>query len=160
MNDHDHRGSVNRSVSVVIPAYEVSGHILDLLSRFDGFVSWIFVMDDCCPERTGELVQATVADPRVRVIFNEKNLGVGGATAAGFRAAFETGAEIIVKLDGDGQHDPEWVPELVSPIACGEADVVKGNRFINVDDCIRSMPPRRLVSNMALSFLSKPTAVP
>ena len=54
MNDHDHRGSVNRSVAVVIPAYEVSGHILDLLSRFDGFVSWIFVVDDSCPERTGE----------------------------------------------------------------------------------------------------------
>ncbi len=156
MNDHRHRGNVNGSVAVVIPAYRVSGHILDLLSRFDDFVSWIFVVDDCCPERTGERVQAAVVDPRVRVIFNEKNLGVGGATATGFRAAFETGAEIIVKLDGDGQHYPEWVPELVSPIARGEADMVKGNRFVNLDDCLRFMPRRRLVANMALSLLSKP----
>ncbi len=147
---------MHTSVAVVIPAYRTSNSILDLLSRFDDFVSWIFVVDDCCPEGTGRLVRENVADPRVRVISNEQNLGVGGATVAGFRAAFETGAEIIVKLDGDGQHDPEWVPELVSPIACGEADMVKGNRFINLDDCIRSMPPRRLVANMALSFLSKP----
>ncbi len=151
------RSHVNTPVAVVIPAHKVRDHILDLLARFDDFADWIFVVDDHCPEQTGELVRQTVVDPRCRVVFNERNLGVGGATATGFRQAFETGAEIIVKLDGDGQHHPEWVPDLVAPIALGDADMVKGNRFANLNDCLRSMPLRRLVANMALSFLSKPT---
>ena len=157
MKDQVHGGGMNRSVAVVIPAYKTGKAILDLLSRFDDFVSWIFVVDDCCPERTGQLVRESVVDARVRVIFNERNLGVGGASAAGFRKAFETGAEVIVKLDGDGQHYPEWVPGLVAPIETGEADMVKGNRFANLNDCLRSMPLQRLAANMALSFLSKPT---
>ena len=157
MNDRVEQSCANTSVAVVIPAHKVRDHILDLLARFDDFADWIFVVDDHCPEQTGELVRQTVVDPRVRVVFNERNLGVGGATAAGFRQAFDTGAEVIVKLDGDGQHYPEWVPDLVAPIALGEADMVKGNRFANLNDCLRSMPLRRLVANMALSFLSKPT---
>ena len=157
MTDLEQKNGLGATVAVVIPAYKVGSPILELLSRFDDSVSWIFVVDDCCPEGTGQLVRDTAVDNRVRVVSNETNLGVGGATAAGFREAFDTGASIIVKLDGDGQHHPEWVPELVAPIALGEADMVKGNRFLNLDDCIRSMPFRRLIANMALSFLSKPS---
>lgn len=149
-------GSSTKSVAVVIPAYNVGGRILNLLARFDDSVSWIFVVDDRCPATTGAWVRANVVDPRVRVILNECNLGVGGATAVGFRAAFEVGAEIIVKVDGDGQHRPEWVPELVAPIARGDADMVKGNRFVNLRDCLRSMPPCRFCCNIAHSVFSKP----
>jgi len=60
------------------------------------------------------------------------NRGVGGATKVGYEAAINAGANIIVKLDGDGQMTPRLIPDLVSPIDRGEADYVKGNRFFSL----------------------------
>ncbi len=147
---------VNRSVAVVIPAYRCADRILDLLERIDESAFLIVVVDDCCPERTGDLVRRSVADSRVRVTSNSHNLGVGGATAVGFAEALEAGAEIIVKLDGDGQHFPECVNDLVRPIALGEADMVKGNRLFDLAVCLRRMPIWRLLANVTLSLVSKP----
>ncbi|HKJ25013.1 MAG TPA: glycosyltransferase, partial [Myxococcota bacterium] len=64
------------------------------------------------------------------------------------------GADILVKLDGDGQMDPSDIPRLVAPILDGEADYVKGNRFHSLED-LRGMPAVRLVGNSILSFLTK-----
>lgn len=150
------RSDVNRSVAVVIPAYRCSARILDVLERIDESVSRIVVVDDCCPEGTGAMVRRSVVDPRVRVIANDRNLGVGGATAVGFAEAFEAGADIIAKLDGDGQHMPELVANLARPIALGEADMVKGNRLSDPAVCLRQMPLARLVANMTLSLVSRP----
>jgi hypothetical protein len=72
----------------------------------------------------------------------------------GYRAALADGAEVLVKLDGDGQMDPALIPRLIQPIVSGEADYVKGNRFFNVSD-LRSMPPVRLIGNAILSFATK-----
>ena len=146
----------NPSIAVVIPAYRVASGIVELLARFDASVSWIFVVDDCCPDGTGDVVRDMVRDPRVSVISNRRNLGVGGATAVGFLAAFDAGAEIIVKLDGDGQHCPEWVPALVAPFLLGIADMTKGNRFADLSGCLRSMPIERLLANIGLSLVSRP----
>jgi glycosyltransferase involved in cell wall biosynthesis len=114
----------------------------------------IYVVDDACPERTGEWVESQCHDPRVRVLRSERNQGVGGATLAGLRAALADGADVIVKLDGDGQMDPAEIPRLVQPIAAGEADYAKGNRFFDLDG-LRAMPRARLLGNSLLSFASK-----
>ena len=141
-------------VAVVIPAHRVSRFILDILARIDDGVAHIIVVDDCCPERTGELVRRSADDPRVALLTNSVNLGVGGATVAGFRRALAEGADIIVKLDGDGQHHPEWIPQLIRPIADGDADMVKGNRFYDFES-VRRMPNGRLLANAVLSFSAK-----
>lgn len=141
-------------VAVVIPAHRVSRFILDILARIDDGVARIIVVDDCCPERTGELVRRSVDDPRVALLTNSVNLGVGGATVAGFRRALAEGADIIVKLDGDGQHYPEWISQLIRPIADGDADMVKGNRFYDIES-VRRMPNGRLLANAVLSFTAK-----
>ena len=57
------------------------------------------------------------------------NLGIGGAVQTGFRYALEHGFELAVRLDGDGQHDPEELRALVAPVLAGEADIVVGSRF-------------------------------
>jgi len=114
----------------------------------------IYVVDDACPEQTGELVERECRDPRVRVVHNPENLGVGGATLAGYRAALEGGADVIVKVDGDGQMDSSLLPRLVQPILDGEADYAKGNRFFDVDG-LDAMPRLRLIGNSLLSFASK-----
>jgi glycosyltransferase involved in cell wall biosynthesis len=88
------------------------------------------------------------------VIRNATNLGVGGATLAGYRAALEGGAEVIVKLDGDGQMDASLLPRLIQPILDGEADYAKGNRFFDIEG-LDAMPRLRLIGNSLLSFTSK-----
>jgi glycosyltransferase involved in cell wall biosynthesis len=88
------------------------------------------------------------------VHFNDRNLGVGGAVLRGYKEAMERGADIIVKIDGDGQMDPALLTGFVEPILSGQADYTKGNRFFDLEN-IGRMPTIRIVGNAALSFLSK-----
>lgn len=141
-------------VAVVVPCYRVSRHILDVLAGLGPECDRIYVVDNACPEGTGRLVEAQCRDPRVSVLYHERNQGVGGAVLTGYRAALAGGAEVIVKLDGDGQMDPALIPALVEPIAAGLADYTKGNRFFDLDG-LEAMPRMRLLGNTALSFISK-----
>ncbi len=141
-------------IAVVVPCYRVGRRVLDVLSRIGPEVCWIFVVDDGCPDRSGDLVEAECQDARVRVLRHERNLGVGAAMVTGYRAALETDAEVVVKLDGDGQMDPALLPRIAAPVRRGMADYVKGNRFFNPGD-VEAMPKVRVVGNMALSFLAK-----
>jgi glycosyltransferase involved in cell wall biosynthesis len=142
------------TIAVVIPAYRVCDHVLTVLQRIGSEVAKIYVVDDCCPDGSGRLVEEVSKDERVRVIFHETNLGVGGATLTGMKQAAADGADIVVKVDGDGQMDPALIPAFVGMIASGEADYTKGNRFFEPEG-ISEMPFTRLLGNAALSFLSK-----
>jgi dolichol-phosphate mannosyltransferase len=148
------RASVQIDVAVVIPCYRVTRHIEEVIGAMPAGVWRIYAVDDCCPDQSGEHVRRHVADGRVRVLRNEENQGVGGAVMAGYRAAIADGAAIIVKIDGDGQMDPSLLWRFVEPIAAGEADYTKGNRFYNLEQ-LRQMPGLRLLGNAALSFMSK-----
>ena len=141
-------------IAVVIPCFRVSRHILDVLARIGPDVERIYVVDDACPEGTGDLVGRECTDRRVRVIRNERNLGVGGAVKAGYRRALEDEMDIVVKLDGDGQMPPERVLALTKPLRLGAADYTKGNRFYSVDD-LKGMPAVRVFGNAVLSFMAK-----
>jgi dolichol-phosphate mannosyltransferase len=141
-------------IAVVIPSYRVADHVLDVIARIGPEVGWIFVVDDACPDGTGDRVESAAPDPRVQVLRHAENQGVGGAVVTGYRAALATPAEVVVKLDGDGQMDPALVPMLCAPILAGRADYAKGNRFHRIAD-VSGMPAVRLVGNAVLSFLSK-----
>ena len=141
-------------IAVVIPAYKVKNHLLNLINDIGSDVWRIYVIDDACPEGSGNNVDLHCEDPRVRVIYHENNQGVGGAVMTGYRAAISDGAGIIVKLDGDGQMDPALISNFVDPIRSGEADYTKGNRFFDLEE-IRGMPKARLFGNAVLSFMTK-----
>lgn len=141
-------------VAVVIPCYKVKRHILEVIEGVPAFVSRIYCVDDDCPEESGRFVVEKCSDPRVKVLFREENGGVGAAVCTGYRAALADDCDICVKLDGDGQMDPRQIVNLVTPIAMGQADYTKGNRFFNVED-VRGMPGARLFGNVGLSFLTK-----
>jgi len=143
-----------RMVAVVIPSYKVKRHILDVIERIGPEVSKIYVVDDKCPDQSGLFVQHKSKDPRVTVVFNEVNLGVGGAVMVGYRQALIDGVDIIVKIDGDGQMDPCLLLRFVKPIATGQADYTKGNRFYDLSRVLQ-MPKMRLFGNAALSFMTK-----
>ncbi len=145
---------MNLKIAVVIPCFRVHNHILSVIKKIGHEVSVIYVIDDFCPDNSGEYVLENCLDHRVIVLRNPKNLGVGGAVLTGYRAAIEAGADVIVKVDGDGQMDPGLIPEFIAPIIAGNADYTKGNRFFDLEQ-IRAMPKIRIFGNALLSFMTK-----
>lgn len=141
-------------IAVVIPAFRVATLLPGVISKMPPYVEKIYVVDDACPDHSGARLQTVVNDPRLEVITNPENLGVGGAVKVGFRRATEAGYDIVAKLDGDGQMDPSRLGELLIPLISGEADMVKANRFFSASS-FRGMPFIRLVGNAGLSFLNK-----
>jgi glycosyltransferase involved in cell wall biosynthesis len=91
---------------------------------------------------------------RIIALHHEVNQGVGGATMTGMKYAVQLGADIIVKMDGDGQMDPEYLPDLMEPLLQGKADFTKGSRFTSAE-VLQKMPLIRLIGNAGLSFLNR-----
>jgi len=143
-----------QQIAVVIPCYKVRQHILGVIQEIGPHVRTIFVVDDCCPDNSGDYVEQNCSDPRVVVLRNPENQGVGGAVMTGYQAAIDANIDVIVKIDGDGQMDPGLLLNFVEPILSGEADYTKGNRFYDLEK-ITAMPKMRLFGNAALSFLTK-----
>jgi glycosyltransferase involved in cell wall biosynthesis len=142
-------------VAVVIPAFRVEDYIAEVIEEVPAFVRTIIVVDDRSPDRTGELLERLArTNQRLVIIHHEKNQGVGGATLSGYREALRREADVIVKLDGDGQMNPAYVEKLVVPILTGKAEYVKGNRFHDWNYS-RPMPAVRKIGNMGLSFMIK-----
>lgn len=141
-------------IAVVIPCFRVKDSILNVIEKIGPEVSQIIVIDDACPDFSGKLVEQITIDRRVLVFYNEKNLGVGGAVKHGYLRALAQNADVVVKLDGDGQMDPRLISVLVQPLIDERADYTKGNRFFNIEH-IKSMPKLRIFGNLILSFFAK-----
>ena len=142
------------NLAVVIPSYKVKRHILSVLSKIGPEIKKIYVIDDCCPEGSGDFVIENCKDSRVVVVKHNENQGVGGAVMTGYSTALQDGMDIIVKIDGDDQMDPSLIEKFVAPIIAGDADYTKGNRFFNLDS-ISVMPKVRLFGNAVLSLMTK-----
>jgi glycosyltransferase involved in cell wall biosynthesis len=140
-------------IAVVIPSYRVSCSIADVIRAVPPLVNDIVVVDDGCPESSGDVAEG-VGDPRVVVVRHARNRGVGGATKSGFRHALDLGAAVVVKVDGDGQIDPTQVPRIIRPLLDGTTAYAKGNRFWHLST-LSQMPPLRRLGNLGLSFLTK-----
>ena len=143
----------DEKIAIIIPMYNVSNHILDVLAEIPDMVDMIIAVDDKSQDQSVQLVKQS-SDPRIHLIQHEHNQGVGGAMRSGFRYAIDQQATICIKIDGDGQMPLKYLPELISPIHKGKADFTKGNRFSEVES-ILNMPWIRRVGNLGLSFLTK-----
>ena len=144
----------NSEIAVVIPTYKARNHILGVIDEIGPEVARIYVVDDCCPDNSGDFVAVNCKDKRVSVVKHAENQGVGGAVMTGYKAAIEDGMGILVKIDSDGQMDPALILDFAAPIIAGEADYAKGNRFFDLEK-VRSMPKVRLFGNAVLSLLCK-----
>jgi len=144
----------DKKIAVVIPCFRVRSQIASVISGIGPEVESIYVVDDGCPEQTGQFVRDSIRDPRVRILFNETNLGVGGATLKGMVQAAADNADVIVKIDGDGQMDPCLIPSFAAVVLSSEADFAKGNRFFEPEG-VMTMPRARLIGNAGLSFMAK-----
>ena len=141
-------------VAVVIPCYRVVPHICEVIAGIGKEVANIYCVDDCCPDGSGRHIEINCHDTRVAVLINSHNLGVGGATMAGYQRALHDGNQIIVKIDGDGQMDPALISRFVRSIILSRADYTKGNRFFKPES-LRNMPTSRLLGNAILSCITK-----
>ena len=141
-------------IAVAIPCYKVTQHVLGVIAAIGPEVAVIYAVDDACPDQSGRFIEANNQDPRVRVLYNPENRGVGGAIVTAYKAALADGMDIVVKIDGDGQMNPALLPLFVRPLLRGQADYTKGSRFYRPES-VQGMPPMRLFGNAVLSFLTK-----
>lgn len=152
---HEIKSNDTPNLVVVIPAYNEQGWILDVLSTIPSCVQAVVVVDDGSTDETVEIVESMeLIDPRIQLVQHDANRGVGAAMVTGFRRALKLGAEIVVKLDADGQMSPDDLPALVQPLLDGQGDFAKGNRFRDFA-ALEAMPAVRRFGNLALSFLTK-----
>ena len=142
-------------IAAVIPCYRVERDIQSVLQALPAYINHVIVVDDASPDSTADLVTASAKeDDRILLIRHPSNLGVGGAMVTGYRKALEMGAQVVVKIDGDGQMDMDHLPKLLQPLLDGRADYTKGNRFRDFKS-LQQMPFLRRVGNMGLAFLAK-----
>ena len=140
-------------VFVVLPCFNVAGQVATAVAAVPDWVDGIVAVDDASTDDTATVL-ASLCDPRLVVVHHERNRGVGGAVTTGFERAAELGADILVKVDGDGQMDLAHLPPLLDALTKDGYDYAKGNRLLDRKALAR-MPRVRLVGNLALTFLTK-----
>ncbi len=132
---------------VMIAAFNESENIEkvvdELIEKYPEFD--YVIINDGSRDNTVDIIR----ERKYNYIDLSQNLGIGGAIQTGYRYAKENGYDVAIQLDGDGQHDPEYLKELVAPILSGEADYVIGSRYIKKEG-FQSSAIRRL----GISFLS------
>lgn len=140
-------------IVVVVPAYNEQAFILSVIETMPKFVDHIVVVDDCSSDDTYRVV-SNAGDKRTILLSTPRNLGVGGATVLGYRQALDLDCDIVVKMDGDGQMSPDYLPQLLDAIIEQGFDYAKGNRFL-IPEFLPVMPKLRLIGNIALTFMTK-----
>jgi dolichol-phosphate mannosyltransferase len=143
----------NQKIAVVIPSYKVKAQLRLVIDSIPDYVDRIIVVNDCCPESSYEVL-SDHEDKRICILHNKINMGVGGALVTGYRHAIEEKIDIVIKIDGDNQMDPNLSLPLALPLLVNEADYAKGSRFFN-PHFLKSMPIVRLIGNSSLSLINK-----
>jgi dolichol-phosphate mannosyltransferase len=140
-------------IAIVVPAYCEAPRIAATINTLPVWVDHILAVDDASPDETYDVLTG-IAEPRLTVLRLPQNAGVGATTLAGIAHALTLGADIIIKMDGDGQMDPSRLPALIDPIHRRQADYVKGSRFVHNRE-LGQMPSIRRIGNIGLSFMTK-----
>ena len=145
----------DRTIAVVVPAYNEEPLIADTLSSLPAFVDKIYAVNDASGDRTQEVIEEIARkDPRVIPIRHGKNLGVGAAVSSGYKRARDDHMDITVVIDGDNQMDSQLMPSMIDPVVKNRADYTKGNRLLS-PEYRAGMKTWRFVGNTILTFLTK-----
>jgi dolichol-phosphate mannosyltransferase len=142
-------------ITVVIPCYNVSRHIAEVIKNLPADVTWVIAVNDLSKDNTGNaLGEIQKENKKLIVINHEKNQGVGGSMLTGFKKSLELNSDITIKIDGDDQMDSSYIPQLIRPLIENKADYTKGNRFRDFKS-LKKMPVVRRIGNLGLSFFIK-----
>ncbi len=115
------------AVMVGLPCYNEEVAIGSLVLRASQYADQVVVLDDGSTDKTAEIARFAGA----HVLVHDANMGKGAALRDLFAYATQAGFDIIVIIDGDGQHNPDDIPKLVEPLLHDEADIVNGSRYLN-----------------------------
>ena len=146
---------LEKTIAVVVPAYNESKLIAYTLTTIPSLVDTIIVVDDKSNDTTAEIIKEIAeGDRRVILIQHEVNQGVGGAIVTGYKKAVELEIDVTVVMAGDGQMDPNDLTNILDPVANGDVDYTKGNRLFQ-GDAWNMIPHYRYFGNSFLSLLTK-----
>lgn len=138
------------NVVAIIPAYNEEKALADVIGKTLDYVDEVIVVDDGSSDKTSEVA----VEAGARVIKHSVNLGKGEALKSGFKAI--EGDSIIITIDGDGQHNPNEIPDLVRPIIEDSADLVNGSRYMNGPE--ENTPAYRRVGQKVLDIATNISA--
>ena len=148
----------NKTIAVVVPAYNEEKLIGRVLETMPEFVNWIYVVNDHSSDRTCEQVETLVRNAslerKVVILRHEKNQGVGAAIVTGYQRALANAADVIAVMAGDAQMDPEDLDRVIDPVVQNEANYVKGNRLFT-GKAWENIPHYRYLGNATLSLMTK-----
>lgn len=145
----------NKQIAVVVPCYNEESQIEQVIATIPDYIDAIVVIDDVSRDNTVKVIErAQQGNPKVVLIKHDKNQGVGGAIASGYKWARDNNMDIAVVMAGDGQMDPDELPKLIEPIVNGETDYTKTNRLF-YGDAFNQIPKVRYFGNSILSLLTK-----
>ena len=145
----------DKSICVVIPAYNESSQIGKVIETMPDFVDKIVVVDDASKDDTVNIVkQYQNKTGKIEVIEHETNQGVGAAISAGYKWARDNDYAVTAVMAGDGQMDPAELEKITSPVVEGVTDYVKGNRLF-YGDAWNMIPHYRYLGNSFLSLMTK-----
>jgi len=139
-------------ILVVVPAYREARLITRMLGRVPAYVDRVIVVDDASDDGTADAARR-IASARVRVEQHTENLGVGAAIVTGYRLGLRENHDVLAVMAGDDQMHPDDLEAVIAPVVSGEADYVKGNRFVHPE--ARRMPPLRRVGGELLSLATR-----
>ena len=134
-------------IIAAIPCFNEELFIGSVVLKAKEYVDQVIVIDDGSIDNTALVAEKAGAT----VIKHSSNRGKGAAVSTAFEHAGEIGCRALVLLDGDGQHEPAYIPTLVKPVLDGEADVVVGSRFLEIKS---SVPGYRILGHRLLTFLT------
>lgn len=123
--DSDHQ-----KIIATIPCFNTEATIKDVILATKKYVDEVMIIDDGSDDNTA----ITAKNLGAFVLKHNENKGYGKAIKSCFSAALANNADIIITIDGDGQHDPDDIPRLLDPILRREADVIIGSRFLGSND--------------------------
>ncbi len=132
----------------IIPAYNEEKRIVATVASICPFVDGVIVVDDGSSDATAHAARVAGAN----VFIHALNRGQGAGLRTGTEAALKIGAECLVHIDADGQHDPSFIPAMLAPIRAREADIVLGSRFMGVHAV--GMPFSRRMLHVAIRFFN------
>jgi glycosyltransferase involved in cell wall biosynthesis len=121
------RPESNVRTMAAIPAFNEADFIEAIVAKASKYVDEVIVVDDGSTDNTSLVAKKSGAT----VIRHEMNRGVGQANQTCFELARERAIDVLVTIDGDGQHNPDEIPRLLAPVIEDGADLVIGSRFLN-----------------------------